>query len=89
MIHETHVTVEAWPMDCIEGECEHIDEETEPFDMARCPSFPMEVCVDCMVARGHDADPKWWEGAFDPWPHPDVELKLVPVAPAMFHPRPD
>ena len=25
--HTEHVTVEAWAADCIEGECEHIDED--------------------------------------------------------------
>ena len=66
--HQEHVTVEAWSMDCVEGECEHRNEDGEPEDLSACEGFEMEVCVDCMVARGHDRDPKWWEGAFDKWP---------------------
>ena len=66
--HTEHITIDAWSADCIERECEHIDEDGMPDDLSACPSFPMEVCVDCQVERGLTSDPAWWEGALSPWP---------------------
>ena len=66
--HSEHTTVEAWHMDCLEGGCEHRDERGEPEDLSVCPSFQMEVCVDCMAERGFERVTTWWEGPFDEWP---------------------
>lgn len=52
-LHKQHVTVEEeWPLDCIEGDCEHRDEDGQPEDLSVCPPIPMEVCIGCMVTGG-------------------------------------
>lgn len=86
-VHTEHVTVEAWSADCIEGECDHIDENGMPDDLTACPSLPMEVCVGCQVERGLTSDPEWWEGALSPWP---CEFRPEPAVPLMTHgPEPE
>lgn len=80
--HTEHVTVDAWAADCIEGECEHVDEDGMPDDMSACASFRMEVCVGCQVERGLTSDPAWWEGALSPWP---CEYVPEPAVPLMQH----
>ena len=76
--HTEHVHVaECWPRDCLEGECEHRDEDGQPEDMTACPATPMEVCVGCMVDSGAGADPSVWEDApLYPWP---CEKPVLPV----------
>lgn len=76
--HAEHVSVDAWSADCIEGECDHVDENGMPDDLSVCPSFSMEVCVDCQVERGLTSDPAWWEGALSPWPHEPEARELTP-----------
>ena len=66
--HAEHVQVEAWSMDCIDGDCEHRDDDGKPEDLSACPSAPMEVCVDCMEIAGAGHDPKQWEERLSPWP---------------------
>lgn len=80
--HTEHVTVDAWAEDCIEGECEHVDEDGMPDDLSACASFQMEVCVGCQVERGLTSDPAWWEGALSPWP---CEYVPEPAVPLMQH----
>lgn len=78
--HNEHVTAsETWPTSCLEGECEHRDEEGQPEDMSVCPSSPYEVCIDCMDEGGFGRDPLYWDDApLSGWPH---EPKPEPVAP--------
>ena len=95
--HAEHVTVDAWWEDCIEGECDHVDEDGMPDDLSACPSFRMEVCVDCQVERGQTNDPAWWEGSLAPWPHESDGRKTMPplvlhgpeAEPPIFKPSPD
>lgn len=69
MKHAEHVTVEAWPSNCIEGECDHLDEHGEP-DFELCPSTQVEVCVDCMDEEGFGRDPEGWDDTpLEEWPH--------------------
>lgn len=92
--HTNHITIDAWSADCIEGECDHIDEDGMPDDLSACVSFPMEVCVDCQVERGLTSDPAWWEGALSPWPHDPEDHEPTPplvqhgpeVEPTIFKP---
>lgn len=80
--HTEHIEVTVWSMDCIDGDCEHVDEEGMPDDLSTCPSSEMEACVDCMVERGYPADPgDGWEGAIAPWPHREPAPPLVPHGP--------
>lgn len=89
MIHTEHVTVEAWSMSCVEGDCDHIDENGQPEDLSSCPSSLVQVCVECMVRAGHPRDTAHWEGPFTPWPHPDTEMVPVRVPPRLFKPSPE
>ncbi len=68
--HTRHILMtDCWPMSCIEGDCDHRDEDGEPWDMTVCPPTPMEVCVDCMVAEGRGADPEQWDDCpLEAWP---------------------
>lgn len=87
--HEEHVTIEAWSADCIEGECEHVDEDGMPDDLSACPGFDMEVCVDCQVERGLTNDPAWWEGALSPWPHEPEDREPSPPQRVVHGPDPE
>ncbi|MBC6496089.1 hypothetical protein BEP68_14760 [Microbacterium sp. 4-7] len=74
--HVEHITVAtAYREDCLEGECDHVDEDGEPDDMSACSPVPaFEVCVDCMEADGHGRDPEHWDDVpLVPWPHADSE----------------
>lgn len=75
MKHAEHVTVpETWPSDCLEGECEHRDEDGEPEGLDLCPSSPFEVCLDCMDEEGFGRDPEQWDDTpLEAWPHPGSE----------------
>lgn len=68
--HAEHATVEAWPHDCLEGECDHLDEHGEP-DFDRCPSIQFVTCVDCMDEKGAGRVPEDWDDwPLEAWPHP-------------------
>lgn len=72
-LHEEHVTVDtAYWADCLEGECEHVDEDGEPSDLSACPRVPaFEVCVDCMDADERGRDPEQWDDVpLIGWPCP-------------------
>lgn len=78
-VHTEHVTfTQAWPLDCIEGDCEHRNEFGEPEDLSACPNTPMEVCVQCMVNLGAGSDPRGWEETLLSWPC----QKSNPIAPS-------
>ena len=84
--HTERVTItDALGWDCVEGECEHYDED-EVGMWDSCPRITIEVCVDCMDEREFGRDPRFWEELVshtDP-PQPDP----VPE-PAIFKPSPD
>ncbi|MCJ1709262.1 hypothetical protein [Microbacterium sp. VKM Ac-2923] len=68
--HADHVTVEAWPLDCIEGECDHVTEEGEG-DLGLCSPTNFAACVDCMDEKGAGRDEEGWEDwPLEAWPHP-------------------
>lgn len=68
--HAEHVTVHAWPLDCIEGECEHVTEEGEG-DLDLCSATDFVTCVDCMDEKGAGRDEEGWEDwPLEAWPHP-------------------
>lgn len=74
--HAEHVTVStAYPEDCLEGECDHRDEDGEPEDMTACtPVPPFEVCVDCMDLAGCGRDPECWDDVpLIAWPHTEEQ----------------
>lgn len=81
--HSERITItDALAWDCVEGECEHSDEA----DMGmweNCPRITIEVCVDCMEARGHGREQRYWEELVShtdpPEPEPEPE-------PAIFKP---
>lgn len=78
MSHKEHVTVDtAYWADCLEGECEHVDEDGLPEDMSACPRVPpFEVCVDCMDAEGFGRDPAHWDDVpLTPWPHAESAVQ--------------
>ena len=77
--HAEHVQVEAWSMDCIDGDCEHRDEDGKPEDLSACPSSLMEVCVDCMEIAGVGRDPKHWEAVLHEWPCEHAKPAPSPV----------
>lgn len=59
--HTEHVTVtDARDYDCLEGECEHVDEDGQPEDMSACPVLTLEVCVDCMAEHERGRNPEGW-----------------------------
>lgn len=68
--HTRHVLMaECYPRNCLEGDCDHRDENGEPWDMTVCPPTPMVVCLDCMVAEGRGADPEHWDDCpLEAWP---------------------
>ncbi|MGW9020674.1 hypothetical protein ACWGOE_04220 [Leucobacter chromiiresistens] len=68
--HARHLLVtECWPLSCLEGDCDHRDENGEPEDMTVCPPTPMEVCVGCMIAEGRGAAPDHWDDCpLEAWP---------------------
>jgi|GEM_PF-3453000 hypothetical protein len=71
--HAKHVTVDAWPLDCIEGECEHATDEHGCITDADCPPQQFTVCVDCMDEIGAGRTEEEWsdrEVGLLPWPHP-------------------
>jgi len=74
--HTEHATaIDARWENCLEGECDHVDEEGQPEDMSACPVVALEVCVDCMDERGHGRDPGAWDDvALVEWPHPETHL---------------
>lgn len=75
--HQEHVTVSwAYAATCLEGECEHVDENGEPEDLSACPTAPpFEVCVDCMDDEGRGRDPEDWDDVpLMPWPHDTTAL---------------
>lgn len=77
--HVDHVTVdEALAADCFYGECEHIDEDGMPDDFSTCPTFSLEVCVDCMEDAGYGRDPGLWEDSLRKWPH-DPDRAITPT----------
>lgn len=89
--HARHIEVEAWPADCLEGECEHVDEWGEPEDMSACPSLQFDTCVDCMVEEGRGDDPGDWDDTpLMPWPHPGSEgwTETPPAEPSIFREPP-
>lgn len=61
--HAEHVTVSwAYWGNCLEGDCEHLDEDGQPEDLSACPNVPpFEVCVDCMEEDGRGRDPEHWD----------------------------
>ena len=68
--HAEHIMVEARHGDCLEGECEHVDEWGEG-DLDLCPVVHFDTCVDCMDEAGHGRDPDEWEEIpLEAWPHP-------------------
>lgn len=73
--HSEHVTVtDARWQDCLEGECDHPDEDGQPEDMSTCPSLTVEVCVECMVEDERGRDPRHWDDCeLHPWPHPESD----------------
>lgn len=66
LLHGESVTVtDAMAYDCIEGGCDHDEDE--------CPTFDVTVCVDCMDEAGYGRDASRWDD-FQPlseWPHKD------------------
>ena len=75
--HSEHVTVTTARLyDCLEGECDHVDEDGEPDDMSLCPTLTLEVCVDCMDGiedRGRDPE-RWDDVELHEWPHPEPHV---------------
>jgi len=65
--HLEHVRLDAYSMDCIEGECDHRDEDGQPEDLSACPTSQMEVCVDCQEIGGASREPSNWE-VYAEWP---------------------
>jgi len=66
--HTEHVTVTTWAYACIEGDCEHTDDNGDP-DLNACPSTDLEICVDCMDIDGYTRNEENWD--FTPlttWP---------------------
>lgn len=61
--HSEHVTVNwAYWGNCLEGDCEHVDEDGQPEDLSACPNVPpFEVCVNCMDDDGRGRDPEHWD----------------------------
>lgn len=91
--HAEHRTLEAWPEDCVEGECDHRDEDGEPQDLTVCPSIMFDVCVDCMDEEGAGREREGWDfRTLLPWPHP-LSAGWTETPPpqevAIFNPSPD
>lgn len=83
--HTERVTItDALNWDCVEGECEHIDEDGQPEDWWACPKITIEVCVDCMDERGHGRDQRFWEELVShtdtPEPEPEPEPSIFKTA---------
>lgn len=77
--HSDHVTVDdALGADCYYGECDHVDEDGMPDDFSECPTFSLEVCVDCMEDAGYGRDPSLWEDSLRKWPH-DPDRAITPT----------
>ncbi|WP_292727127.1 hypothetical protein [Microbacterium sp. UBA837] len=68
--HAEHVKVDAYAADCLEGECEHVNEWGEG-DLELCPVIKFDTCIDCMDEAGAGRDPEGWEEwPLNAWPHP-------------------
>jgi len=62
--------VDAYAHDCLEGECEHVDENDDG-SLDKCPSIPFDVCVDCMDEKGAGRSEEEWDDLpLEAWPHP-------------------
>ena len=86
LAHTEHVTViDALAANCVDGECEHVDENGMPDDYSACPRVVVEVCVDCMEARGDGRDPVWWE-SLAMWPCTAHVPPLVQHGPELMPP---
>lgn len=84
--HEEHITLETWNADCIEGECDHVDEDGMPEDLSACPSSQTKVCVDCMDEQEKGRDPDLWEQV-TAWPCDDTPPEASPAPePSIFKP---
>lgn len=85
--HKERVTItDALGWDCVEGECEHIDEAGQPEDWSACPKLTIEVCVDCMDEREFGRDPRFWEELVS---HTEPPMPDPVPEPAIFKPSPD
>lgn len=86
--HTERVTItDALAWDCVEGECEHYDEDEADMGMwEHCPKITIEVCVDCMEERGHGREERFWEELVShtdpPEPGPPTSLP----EPSLFKP---
>lgn len=83
MMHSEHVTVtDARDYDCLEGECEHLDEDGQPEDLSACPTLTLEVCVDCMAEHERGRGPEDWDDLpLTEWPCADYVLAAGYAAP--------
>lgn len=74
--HTEHIAVDTYARTCIDGGCEHVDENRQPEDLADCPSTTLDVCIDCMHELGHGRipDENWDDVALALWPHDTTAL---------------